>query len=77
MGQGAAMAIEDGVALAALLPLGTSADDISSRLQLYMKCRKERVQRIQILTRENGKGSNDPNAKRITRRSYPLRSLSN
>ncbi|PQE21532.1 FAD binding domain-containing protein [Rutstroemia sp. NJR-2017a BVV2] len=67
MGQGAAMAIEDGVTLAALIPLGTSTDDISSRLQLYLKCRKERVERIQILTRENGKEANDPNAKRITR----------
>ncbi|PQE23110.1 FAD binding domain protein [Rutstroemia sp. NJR-2017a WRK4] len=67
MGQGAAMAIEDGVTLAALLPQGTSTDDIPSRLQSYQKCRKERVERIQILTRENGKGTNDPNAKRITR----------
>ncbi|PQE19401.1 FAD binding domain-containing protein [Rutstroemia sp. NJR-2017a BBW] len=66
MGQGAAMAIEDGVTLAALLPRGTSTDDISSRLQSYLKCRKERVERIQILTRENGKDANDPNAKRIS-----------
>jgi hypothetical protein len=60
------MAIEDGIALAALLPLGTPVDAISSRLQLYLKCRKERVERIQTLTRQNGRDPDDPVSKRLS-----------
>ncbi|KAB2575981.1 Monooxygenase FAD-binding protein [Lasiodiplodia theobromae] len=55
MGQGAAQAIEDGVALAALLPLGTTVQDIPRRLQLYEQCRKERVDWVQETTRCRGK----------------------
>lgn len=55
MGQGAAQAIEDGVALATLLPLGTAVQDIPRRLQLYEQCRKERVDWVQESTRCRGK----------------------
>ncbi|KAL1634327.1 hypothetical protein SLS56_002337 [Neofusicoccum ribis] len=55
MGQGAAQAVEDACALAALLPLGTTAHDISRRLQLYERCRKERADWVQETTRSRGK----------------------
>lgn len=45
-GQGGAQAIEDGVSLAALLPLGTSADEIQDRLKLYEQCRYERAHQV-------------------------------
>ena len=53
-GQGGGQAIEDGVALAALLPLGTRPD-VSERLQLYQQCRYERAHTIQEFTRTAGK----------------------
>lgn len=40
-GQGGGQAIEDGVAMAALLPLGTTSEDLPERLKLYEKCRYE------------------------------------
>ncbi|GME65919.1 Monooxygenase FAD-binding protein [Neofusicoccum parvum] len=55
MGQGAAQAVEDACTLAALLPLGTTAHDISRRLQLYERCRKERADWVQETTRSRGK----------------------
>ena len=55
MGQGAAQAIEDGAALASLLPPGTTAQDIPGRLQLYEQCRKERADWVQEDTRCRGK----------------------
>lgn len=55
MGQGAAQAIEDGVAFATLLPLGTTVHEIPRRLQLYEQCRKERVDWVQEATRCRGK----------------------
>ncbi|KAJ5627316.1 hypothetical protein N7528_004743 [Penicillium herquei] len=51
-GQGGAQAIEDGVALGALLPLGTPRGDIPSRLELYMKCRYERATIVQNFSRQ-------------------------
>jgi len=54
-GQGGGQAIEDAVALAALLPLGTSRQDIPERLQLYNECRYERAHKIQDFTRTAGK----------------------
>lgn len=54
-GQGGGQAIEDAVALAALLPLGTSRKDIPERLQLYNECRYERSHKIQDFTRTAGK----------------------
>jgi len=54
-GQGGGQAIEDGVALAALLPLGTLPEDIPDRLPLYEECRYERAHKIQEFTRTAGK----------------------
>lgn len=41
-----------GVALGALLPLGTSRDEITERLGLYMRCRYERATMIQDFSRQ-------------------------
>ncbi|EIN05354.1 FAD/NAD(P)-binding domain-containing protein [Punctularia strigosozonata HHB-11173 SS5] len=46
LGQGAAMALEDAVVLAALLPPGTRASDVASRLKLYEALRKDRAEFI-------------------------------
>ncbi|CAG8918567.1 unnamed protein product [Penicillium salamii] len=51
-GQGGAQAIEDGVALGALLPLGTPRDEIPERLKLYMKCRYDRATMVQTFSRQ-------------------------
>jgi hypothetical protein len=58
-GQGGGQAIEDAVALAALLPLGTSKQDIPERLQLYNECRYERAHKIQDFTRTAGKDATE------------------
>ncbi|KAJ7759416.1 FAD/NAD(P)-binding domain-containing protein [Mycena maculata] len=42
LGQGAAMAIEEGGALGCLLPAGTKREDIPARLQAYQDLRKKR-----------------------------------
>lgn len=52
--QGGGQAMEDAVSLAALLPLGTSKGDITERLELYQKCRKDRADYIQEATRRSG-----------------------
>lgn len=65
MGQGGAMAIEDAVSLAVLLPLGTSTKDISDRLGLYEQARRERVEMILEYTRINGRDE-DASVKRIS-----------
>ncbi|KAG8624625.1 hypothetical protein KVT40_007692 [Elsinoe batatas] len=52
--QGGAQAIEDAVSLAAILPLGTSPSEINDRLELYVKQRKFRADRIQEFTRISG-----------------------
>ncbi|KAL4747083.1 hypothetical protein BDW72DRAFT_206794 [Aspergillus terricola var. indicus] len=44
LGQGGAMAIEDAVSLAVLLPMGTTVNDIPSRLKLYENTRRPRVE---------------------------------
>lgn len=58
-GQGGGQAIEDAVALAALLPLGTSRDEIPERLALYNECRYERSHKIQDFTRTAGKDASE------------------
>lgn len=52
--QGGAQAIEDGVSLAALLPLGTTPDELQGRLQIYERQRYERSHHIQQGTRQSG-----------------------
>ncbi|KAI2821722.1 hypothetical protein CBS133816_9499 [Aspergillus niger] len=66
MGQGGAMAIEDAVSLAVLLPAGTPVKDIPARLALYEKARRSRVDLVLEYTRINGVDENDTTAKRIT-----------
>jgi len=58
-GQGGGQAIEDAVALAALLPLGTTRHDIPKRLTLYNECRYERAHKIQDFTRTAGKDAGE------------------
>lgn len=53
--QGGGQAMEDAVSLAALLPFGTSKEDVPERLRLYETCRKERADNIQEATRRSGK----------------------
>lgn len=53
-GQGGGIAIEDAGSLAALLPLGTTKEDIPSRLKLYEELRDTRAHKVQQLTRLAG-----------------------
>lgn len=69
MGQGGAMAIEDAVGIAALLPLGIKVQDIPSRLKLYESNRRPRVELVLEYTRLNGRDENDTAGARITRES--------
>ncbi|KAF4980023.1 hypothetical protein FZEAL_3885 [Fusarium zealandicum] len=60
-GQGGGIAIEDAASLCALLPRGTTKDDIAERLSLYEKLRDERAHKVQAFTRLAGKDLNDEN----------------
>lgn len=51
-GQGGAQAIEDGAALGALLPIGTSKEQIPQRLKLYMEARYQRATMVQDFSRQ-------------------------
>ncbi|KAL7270265.1 hypothetical protein RUND412_007033 [Rhizina undulata] len=53
-GQGAAQALEDGVALSIVLPLGTKPEEINERLKLYEQIRYERASTVQEYTRQSG-----------------------
>lgn len=65
-GQGGGAAIEDAAAIAAVLPLGTTPDDIRERLKLYEQIRFERAHVIQEYSRQAGqdpsKGKPDINS---------------
>ncbi|KAK4494545.1 hypothetical protein PRZ48_013901 [Zasmidium cellare] len=50
-GQGAGTAIEDGAALATVLPLGTRREEVAERLRLYDEIRHERATTIQFYSR--------------------------
>jgi salicylate hydroxylase len=54
MGQGAAMAVEDAVSMATMLPLGTSPADVHARLKLYEEARRDRVEMVLNYTRIAG-----------------------
>ncbi|KAF3354291.1 hypothetical protein VdG1_07756 [Verticillium dahliae VDG1] len=62
-GQGGAMAIEDAAALAAVLPSGTTVDELPERLALYEKIRDTRAHKIQSFTRLAGEDLTDANRK--------------
>jgi salicylate hydroxylase len=59
MGQGGAMAIEDAVCIATLLPFGTKVEKVPSRLKLYERARRPRVEEVLRYTRMNGRDEND------------------
>lgn len=59
-GQGAAVAIEDGVSLSVVLPFGTKPEEIHERLELYESCRYERAHRVQEVTRIAGRDRGEP-----------------
>ncbi|KAJ5812632.1 hypothetical protein N7474_008933 [Penicillium riverlandense] len=52
---GGAMAIEDAVSLAVMLPAGIERHEVPERLQVYEKARHQRVTTIQEMTRESSK----------------------
>ncbi|KAF4462846.1 3-hydroxybenzoate 6-hydroxylase 1 [Fusarium albosuccineum] len=58
-GQGGGVAIEDAVTLCALLPRGTSIDEVEDRLRLYEQIRDDRAHRIQDFTRWAGRDLDD------------------
>ncbi|OQE00009.1 hypothetical protein PENVUL_c060G06595 [Penicillium vulpinum] len=66
MGQGGAMAIEDAVSIATLLPCGTTPQDIPMRLEMYQKARQPRVDLVLHYTRMNGRDAKDAAGDRIT-----------
>ncbi|OHF00082.1 FAD binding domain-containing protein [Colletotrichum orchidophilum] len=63
LAQGAASAMEDAVSLAVMLPLGTKTGQVPGRLQLYERCRKARVDRIQELSRVRGRDASGERGK--------------
>lgn len=54
------MAIEDGAALAALLPAGTAASQIPAQLRLWQECRRSRVEHILGFSIRNGRDPGNP-----------------
>lgn len=54
LGQGGAMAIEDGICLARLLLPDTPADAVYKRLQMFEELRYKRVEFVRDETRHNG-----------------------
>jgi 2-polyprenyl-6-methoxyphenol hydroxylase-like FAD-dependent oxidoreductase len=54
LGQGGAMAIEDAVCIARLLPADTSASEIEERLEWYGGIRYKRAEYVREQTRRNG-----------------------
>ncbi|CAG7937306.1 unnamed protein product [Penicillium nalgiovense] len=66
MGQGAAMAIEDAVSIATLLPCGSTPHDIPTRLEMFQTGRRPRVDLVLQYTRMNGRDENDAAGDRIS-----------
>ncbi|KAJ5730835.1 uncharacterized protein N7483_005343, partial [Penicillium malachiteum] len=66
MGQGGAMAIEDAVGVAALLPIGTKRGDIPARLRMYEANRRPRVEMVLKYTRLNGRDDDGSEGVRIS-----------
>ncbi|BCS25029.1 uncharacterized protein APUU_41473A [Aspergillus puulaauensis] len=59
LGQGGAMAIEDAVSLAILLPMGTTVNDIPRRLELYETARRPRVELTLYYTALNARNEDE------------------
>ncbi|CAI7603514.1 unnamed protein product, partial [Penicillium viridicatum] len=64
--QGAAMAIEDAVSIATLLPCGSTPHDIPMRLDLYQTARRPRVDLVLHYTQMNGRDKNDAAGDRMS-----------
>lgn len=63
------MAIEDAVCIATLLPPSTTIERVPSRLKLYEKARRPRVEEVLRYTRMNGRDENDKSqGARMTRK---------
>lgn len=63
------MAIEDAVCIATFLPSGTTLEKVPSRLKLYEKARRPRVEEVLRYTRINGRDENDESqGARMTRK---------
>ncbi|KAF8206740.1 hypothetical protein K438DRAFT_1963053 [Mycena galopus ATCC 62051] len=62
LGQGAGMAIEEGVAVGCLLPAGTRREDIPARLEAYQRHRKQRGDRVNTESIEQVSDSQVSNA---------------
>lgn len=60
------MGIEDAIAIAMLLPLGTQTHDIPARLALYKSVRRPRIEQLLHFTRLNARDEG-----RITRKLSP------
>lgn len=56
LGQGGAQAIEDGVVLGTMFPLGITREEVPEHLEIYEKARYERATTIQQLTRDQALG---------------------
>ncbi|KAJ5197617.1 hypothetical protein N7449_008096 [Penicillium cf. viridicatum] len=65
MGQGGAMAIEDAISIAILLPRGTASKNIPAQLEMYQTSRRPRVDQILHFTRLNGRDENDATGARM------------
>lgn len=66
MAQGGAMAVEDAVSIATLLPRDTTMEDIPERLRLYELARRSRVEKVLECTRINGRDENDLTGPRMS-----------
>lgn len=73
-GQGAGQAMEDGAALAVVLPRGTRPEDVPQRLKLYFEFRYERCTKIQKFSQEAGKDA--PDEKLDSTQSHDMRPTS-
>ncbi|KAJ5496168.1 Monooxygenase FAD-binding [Penicillium fimorum] len=71
MGQGAAMAVEDAISIATLLPYGSKPHDIPMRLEMYQMARRPRVNLVLHYTRMNGRDEKDIAGDRISDPNYP------
>ncbi|KAL9044547.1 MAG: hypothetical protein Q9214_002321 [Letrouitia sp. 1 TL-2023] len=77
IGQGAACALEDAASLSAIFPLGTTPQDVPSRLELYERTRKGRAEEIHAFSRLLGQdlepGNEDARVNRnlITKKYFP------
>lgn len=71
LGQGGAMAIEDGICLARLLLPQTPADAVYKRLQMFEELRYKRVEFVRYETRQNGLDESErPNSPSSLKNTY-------